>query len=244
MASEHSRPQRRRRALAAIAAVAIPATLGAGAALALTDSPRAAEPPVPDRFAPDPDGLMRLATPNMILATPTSVNRAIPAPAPPEYDAIPNRPNGVMAARPAPPARLQIEELDIDVPLQPVGATLGGIEVPPTDRAGWYADGPRPGEPGRTVLIGHRDDSSGPAVFADLPQIEPGTEIVVTGADGESRSYVASRAMSVPKDTYPAEAVHDPTAHSTLVLVTCGGDFLASGHYENSVIVFAGPSRS
>lgn len=232
--------RRARRVLGALAAVALPATFAAVVALSLTGPSDPAEPPVPAAAA-DPDALVRLLSPGMLAATPVAVNR-FEEPRAVSYAPIPNNPDGTTTARPPRPARLVIDDLGVDTTLQPVRGTPLGIEVPPIDSAGWYDEGPRPGEPGRTVLIGHRDSAEAPAVFARLPAIEPGAEIEVTDDAGRVRRYTATRAVSVPKDAYPAEAVHAPTPGSQLVLITCGGGF-ASGHYENSVIVFAVPER-
>ena len=184
--------------------------------------------------------LVRLLAPQMVVATPVAVNRAS-EPTTVSYAPIPNNPDGTTTARPPRPAHVTIDALGIDASLQPVRGTPFGIEVPPLDSAGWYSEGPRPGEPGRTVLIGHRDSAEAAAVFAELPAIEPGTPIEVTDDSGRVTRFTATRAVSIPKDTYPAEAVHAPTPDSELVLITCGGGF-QEGHYENSIIVFAVPA--
>ena len=229
--------RRSRRALGALAAVALPAAFAAVAVLSLTSDDGGAEPPVPEAALSGRAALVRLLAPGMVVGTPVAVNRAS-EPTAVSYAPIPNNPDGSTTARPPRPARVVIDALEIDASLRPVRGTPLGIEVPPLDSAGWYSDGPRPGEPGRTVLIGHRDGPDGPAVFARLPGIEPGTPIEMTDDAGRVHRFTATRAVSIPKDTYPAEAVHAPTPDSELVLITCGGDF-AEGHYENSVIVFA-----
>ena len=183
--------------------------------------------------------LVRLLAPEMAVGTPVAVNRAS-EPTTVSYAPIPNNPDGTTTPRPPRPARLVVDAIGVDTPLQPVRGTPLGIEVPPLDSAGWYSEGPRPGEPGRTVLIGHRDSADAAAVFARLPEIEPGTPIDLTDDAGQVHRYRATRAVSVPKAAYPAEAVHASTPDSELVLITCGGGF-AAGHYRNSVIVFASP---
>ena len=228
-----------RRALGASAAIALPAAFAAVAVLSLTSDEAAKEPPVPEAAAFGRAALVRSLAPEMVVATPVAVNRAA-EPVAVSYAPIPNNPDGTTTSRPPRPARLVVDAIGLDASLQPVRGTPFGIEVPPLDSAGWYSEGPRPGEPGRTVLIGHRDSAEAAAVFARLPEIEPGTPIDVTDDAGEIHRYWATRAVSVPKDTYPAEAVHASTPDSELVLITCGGGF-AAGHYRNSVIVFAVP---
>ena len=172
------------RALGALAAVALPAAFAAVAVLSLTSDEAAKEPPVPEAAASGRAALVRLLAPQMVVATPVAVNRAS-EPTTVSYAPIPNNPDGTTTPRPPRPARLVIDALGIDASLQPVRGTPLGIEVPPLDSAGWYSEGPRPGEPGRTVLIGHRDSAEAAAVFARLPEIEPGTPIEVTDDAGE-----------------------------------------------------------
>jgi sortase (surface protein transpeptidase) len=56
--------------------------------------------------------------------------------------------------------------------------------------AGWYALGPRPGDPGSSVILGHVDSRRGPAVLFRLRELRRGDEIKVTRAD---RSFGAVR---------------------------------------------------
>src|SRR5205823_1645266 len=70
-------------------------------------------------------------------------------------------PAGSSAPRPARPARISIRAVGLAAPVAPVAATRTGIAVPPPGSAGWYEGGPRPGEPGRSVLIGHVDNMAG-----------------------------------------------------------------------------------
>jgi hypothetical protein len=67
-------------------------------------------------------------------------------------------------------ARLAIARMGVSTGLQRLGrAKDGTVQVPSEwDVAGWYANGPRPGEPGSAVLLGHVDSKSRPAVFYRL----------------------------------------------------------------------------
>jgi hypothetical protein len=142
------------------------------------------------------------------------------------------------------PVRVRVPSVGIDAPVRPVGASSGGIEVPPVDRAGWFRAGPRPGEPGRTVVIGHRDSVAGPAVFAQLPVVEAGAVVSVADSRGQSHSYKVIRSLEASKDAFPAELVYGRTRRSTIALITCGGPFdQASGHYRDNIIILARDSR-
>lgn len=63
----------------------------------------------------------------------------------------------------------------------PLGITSSGeIEVPAdAAQAGWWQDGPEPGEPGASVILGHVDSSRGPGVFYGLNKLGRGAVIEV-----------------------------------------------------------------
>ena len=67
----------------------------------------------------------------------------------------------------AEPARLRIPAVQVDTALQRLGRRPDGtVAVPDSPNvAGWYAQGPRPGQPGPAVLLGHVDSVRGPGVF-------------------------------------------------------------------------------
>lgn len=141
--------------------------------------------------------------------------------------------------RPAAPVRISIPDAEVDAPVEPVVTTPEGLSVPASSEAGWHEDGPRPGERGRSVIIGHRDSLWGPAVFAWVPRLEPGAEIEIADAAGAVHPYrVVSRAQ-VRKSRFPAEAVFGPTDEAELVLVTCSGPFERGRGYRDNVLVFA-----
>ena len=138
----------------------------------------------------------------------------------------------------------------MDIPRIQVASSLdrlgrardGTVEVPSRWQvAGWYARGPRPGDPGSAVILGHVDSRSGPAVFYRLHRLRQGDEIVVTRADRSTVRFVVQRTEQYDKLRFPTDEVYYPTLTSTLRLVTCGGQFdYHTGHYRSNIIVFAG----
>jgi hypothetical protein len=141
------------------------------------------------------------------------------------------------------PVEVAIPGVGVSARVGAVGARNGHIELPPVRRAGWFKGGPRPGEPGRTVIIGHVDTRNGPAVFADLPKARRGDAIQVTDAGGRVRRYRVVSAISVPKAYFPFAQVYAPTPTSTLALITCGGAFDSkTRHYDDNVVVYAQPA--
>jgi sortase (surface protein transpeptidase) len=141
--------------------------------------------------------------------------------------------------RPAEPARLAIPALDVHADVQRVGSTTTGIEVPQVGRAGWFDEGPRPGEPGRSVMIGHLDSQTGPGLFALLPGVKPGTEVAVTDAAHAVHRYRVVGKAQVPKATFPSAAVYGAASRPVLVLITCGGPYTPGVGYRDNVIVYA-----
>jgi sortase (surface protein transpeptidase) len=117
----------------------------------------------------------------------------------------------------------------------------GTLEVPSVyGEAGWYAYGPRPGEPGPAVMAGHVDSRTGPAVFFRLDEVQPGHLVHVLYDTGHVATFEVHGAETVPKDAFPTARVYGDTPQSELRLITCSGAFdRASGHYGDNLIVYA-----
>jgi sortase (surface protein transpeptidase) len=141
------------------------------------------------------------------------------------------------------PVRIEIPRIKVASPLDRLGrAADRTVEVPARwERAGWYAEGTRPGDPGPAVILGHVDSrSDGPAVFFRLRELRRGDEIVVTRADGSTVRFSVDRTEQFPKSRFPTDDVYYPAMAPSLRLVTCGGSFDATArHYRSNVIVFA-----
>jgi sortase (surface protein transpeptidase) len=142
------------------------------------------------------------------------------------------------------PVRIDIPRIGVSSSLIRLGREPDGtVETPPLGRAavaGWYELGPRPGDPGSAVILGHVDSRRGPAVFFRLRELRRGDEVRVTRADGSPVRFVVERTEQYPKERFPTDAVYHPTLTPGLRLVTCGGLFdHRSGHYRSNIIVFA-----
>ncbi len=143
------------------------------------------------------------------------------------------------AARPGIPTSFAIPSLGVDASIEPVGATETGIEVPRIGRAGWYDAGPRPGEPGRAVLIGHLDGKTVPGIFQHVPELPNGAQIVVRDSERKIHRYEVVGKVQVEKTEFPASAVYGPSERPVLVLITCGGVYVPGEGYSSNVIVYA-----
>jgi len=144
------------------------------------------------------------------------------------------------AATTSPPVSVSIPAIGVTSSLQPLGLANDGTLQSPSQwqRAGWYADGVRPGDPGPAVIAGHVDSVSGPAVFFRLKELRPGDTATVKQQDGHVLTFVVDTVQEYPKDKFPTAAVYGPTALQVLRLITCTGDFDRAAHsYVDNLVV-------
>ena len=145
----------------------------------------------------------------------------------------------------AEPVRLRIPAVQMDTPLVQLGRQSDGtIAVPGSPQvAGWYAQGPRPGQPGPAVIVGHVDSAAGPGVFFRVYQLTPGATVYVDRADGTTGGFRVTGLTKVPKTSFPTDLVYSPTLEPSLQLVTCGGSFdYRVRSYRDNVIVYTVPA--
>jgi hypothetical protein len=143
------------------------------------------------------------------------------------------------------PVRIRIPAAHVDSTLERVGRAADGTLAVPSrwDIAGWYEEGPRPGQPGPAVIVGHVDSTSGPAVFFHLSTLHPGDAVYVDRADGSTATFRVTSLSRIPSSRFPTDLVYAPTLQSSLRLLTCGGSFdPATKRYRDNVIVFASPA--
>ncbi|AVT33086.1 class F sortase [Plantactinospora sp. BC1] len=144
----------------------------------------------------------------------------------------------------SPPVAIGIRSLDLDAPVHPVGvAPDGTIEVPASDRrdeAGWYSQSPTPGQYGPSVIVGHVDTRTGPAVFHDLSGLRPGAKIEVDREDESVAVFEVNSVRRYNKSELPVDQVYGDFSRPSLRLITCGGRWVGgSTGYADNVIVFA-----
>jgi LPXTG-site transpeptidase (sortase) family protein len=146
----------------------------------------------------------------------------------------------------AEPNRLRIPAIGLTTPsLEHLGRSPKdqSIELPRRpERAGWFEGGPRPGQPGPAVVIGHVDWDHSPAVFFRLREMKPGQVVYVDRVDGTTQQFRVTTVRQVAKSDFPTDDVYAPDLEPSLRLITCGGQFDYSVHsYVDNVIVFASP---
>ncbi len=214
-----------------------------GAASATGDTP-IADVTGPPQFAP-------VASPG-----PTPVPSPVPPPAPPPAQdpsaaptPVPSEPGPTAAPSPPPPGLPHVRPVRVEVPDVGIASDLvdlhlnpdGSLQAPEDyDLAGWYADGPAPGDATSppAVVVGHVDSTTGPAVFYRLRELVEGDRIEITRQDGSVAVFRVRTTVQYPKSNLPADEVYRARDPSELVLITCSGEFdrEARSYLDNFVV--------
>ncbi|GGZ52493.1 class F sortase [Streptomyces inusitatus] len=165
-----------------------------------------------------------------------AVGRPLGVPLPPAHRPL----------EPARPSRVDIPSIGVTAPVVPRGLdAAGAIDPPPyaTPRTvGWYGGGTQPGARGASLLVGHVDTETRPAVFYGLSATRPGEKIRVTRADGSVAEFTIDDVQVFGRERFDARKVYGPhrEGRAELRLITCGGTFdRATGSYTANVVVSA-----
>ncbi|MGC5397892.1 class F sortase [Streptomyces sp. DT20] len=142
----------------------------------------------------------------------------------------------------APPQRIRIASIGLDKPLTGLRVQQDGTLAAPGDPTdvGWWSDGPRPGDPGAAVFVGHVDSATGPAAFYGLSSLRPGDRITVRRDDHTELAFTVRALRSYEKDAFPDSQVYATTGPPALRLITCGGTYdRTQGEYLDNLVVYA-----
>jgi hypothetical protein len=141
------------------------------------------------------------------------------------------------------PVRLRIPTLNMDTGfVAPLGLLQNGeAEVPESNtEVGWYKYGPTPGEIGPSVIFGHVDSYTGPAVFFSLGQLEAGNDIYVDREDGSVAHFMVTKLERYPQSDFPTTEVYGDISHAGLRLITCSGIYVrGTARYTHNLVVYA-----
>ncbi|MEU3463922.1 class F sortase [Streptomyces sp. NPDC006733] len=142
------------------------------------------------------------------------------------------------------PTLLTIPGIGVSAPFTPLHIGKSGkLDPPPADNSnlvGWYEDGPSPGESGNSIVAGHVDTRTGPAVFFLLDMVKPGSTAEITRADGTVAKFKVDSVEVFSKDHFPDERVYADTPNAQLRIITCGGAYdQTKKDYTDNVVVFA-----
>lgn len=143
----------------------------------------------------------------------------------------------------ADPVHLSIPSVGIEADFEgPLGLNEDKtVAVPDSyETVGWYQYGPKPGELGPSVVLGHFDSYKAPAVFYDLVYTKPGEIITITREDGTKADFIIERLVHRSQTDFPTEEVYGNLEYPGLRLITCSG-FYDHGKqvYSHNLIVYA-----
>lgn len=188
---------------------------------------------------PPDDARVRHAPPAVATATVSEPAASKAAPSKPAA----GEPSGKYLPR-SEPTRLLIPEIGVDAPFTDLALGKSGqLDAPPpddTNLVGWFAKGASPGEAGTSIIAGHVDTATSPAVFARLIELEEGDRFQVVRADGSKATFEVHDTESFKKKDFPDERVYADVPRAEARLITCSGayDRVAKDYTEN-LVVFA-----
>ncbi|MFF4172393.1 class F sortase [Streptomyces sp. NPDC001744] len=207
---------------------------------------------VPERRRRHPWGVLALA----MLSGLAMMRNGVDTPSGPPQPAAAARPAARPVAPPAPSAatgleplpfapasRIKIPAIRVAAPIMDVGLDADGwVAAPPpqdANLAGWYQNGISPGQRGTSVIVGHVDNTRGPAVFYGLGSLEKGRHIEVERYDGRVAVFEVYGVEVYAKDDFPGVRVYADTGQPELRVITCGGGYTRARGYDGNVVVFA-----
>lgn len=139
------------------------------------------------------------------------------------------------------PVRLIIPRIGVDTSIEPVGRTAtGAMDVPSgPDTVAWYEPGVLPGRPGNSVIAGHLDSQTGPAVFWNVTLLKAGDTLGVKMSDGKTLQFTVKRIARYKENNAPLDQIFGYKEQAGLNLITCGGFFdNQTRNYDERVVVF------
>jgi sortase A len=142
------------------------------------------------------------------------------------------------------PVRLKVPSINVDAPLEPVGLTAeGAVDVPkiPSDAA-WFDRGPRPGESGSAVIVGHYGPwkNGAGSVFDDLNKLREGDTISVEDEKGATMTFVVRQILLYDAKADASDIFSSSDGGAHLNLITCEGVWdPVSKSYPKRLVVFA-----
>lgn len=143
---------------------------------------------------------------------------------------------------PAAPTRIRIPAISLDQPLISLRVQQDGrLGVPDEPgNIGWWSDGPRPGGPGATVVVGHVDSATGPGAFHGLSTLDPGDEVTMVHDDRSTITFAVRALRQYGKDAFPDSQVYATSGPPALHLITCWGAYDRDrGEYRDNLVVYA-----
>ena len=178
---------------------------------------------------------------------PTPVPTPAPTPEPfaepaatPEPTPPPISPDLVLTKEAFLAGRLLILEIGVDAPFEERGLTPDNAMEDPSGReaVAWYPFKSLPNAGENIFLAGHLQLGGTPAVFSNVPKLEPGDRLIILAGGAEFHYSVVSKELLTKDDSL--HAINDPVDAEVVTLMTCGGDYVPqTGDYTHRWVVRA-----
>jgi sortase (surface protein transpeptidase) len=145
---------------------------------------------------------------------------------------------------PSQPTKIVIPAIGVSAPIHGVGKDKDGSVATPSlnlrNEAGWYREGPSPGQFGPAIVVGHVDTKDKPAVFHRLKDLEPGAKVEIVRRDRQVAVFEVNSVEQFSKEALPVARVYHDFSRPSLRLITCGGAWVGGEMgYADNVVVFA-----
>jgi sortase (surface protein transpeptidase) len=141
------------------------------------------------------------------------------------------------------PRRIDLPSIDASGCMIRVGVDQHRAIAVPTNinLAGWYVEGPSPGEPGVSIVDGHVSGAESPGIFARLGDLRAGDPVTIERGDGTVLTFTVVTVDSYPTaDTAREQFRALPGVERQLTLITCGGRYdPAIGTHDQRIVVRA-----
>jgi LPXTG-site transpeptidase (sortase) family protein len=140
------------------------------------------------------------------------------------------------------PVRLKIPKIGVDAPIDQMGLTSeGDMDTPKIPgNAGWFSQGPRPGEVGSSVIDGHFGWKNNlPAVFDNLHLLKAGDTLSVVDEEGAATTFTVRELRTFGRDGDATEVFRSNDGKAHLNLITCQGSWNErQKSYSTRLVVF------
>ncbi|MDI1464344.1 class F sortase [Catellatospora sp. KI3] len=145
---------------------------------------------------------------------------------------------------PSRPLRIEIPSIKVKAYVHGVGVAADGAVATPSlllrNEAGWFQQGPTPGQYGPAIIVGHVDTKDRPGVFHRLNEMKPGQRIEITRRDGKVAVFEVNTVERFAKDALPVKRVYQDFSRPGLRVITCGGRWVGGKlGYADNIVVFA-----
>lgn len=144
--------------------------------------------------------------------------------------------------QPGLPVRIKIPKISVDGDVEHVGLTSRGDLAAPKaiESAGWYKQGPRPGQLGSAVIGGHFGlPNDQPAIFGNLHLLQKGDKIFIIDEAETTTTFVVTGSRSYDPTENAAAVFRSGPETIRLNLITCQGEWDSKQKtYASRLVIF------